>query len=292
MPFKPMLATAIEDVSTLKFPLMASQKLDGIRATVQGGVLLSRSLKPIPNKYIQEMFADLPEGLDGELILDDPFAEDCYRKTVSVVMSDGKAAVGVTFHLFDRFENVGFKSRFDLLSATVDHPFTKIVHHVTVPTLAALELFEMKLLERGAEGVMLRSLDGPYKNGRSSLKEGYLLKLKRFKDCEARIVRLDERQHNENVAFTNELGRTARSSHQENKTGMGTLGALEVIGINGDYSGVTFRVGTGFDDEMRQLMWDDPKTMGRVVKVKYFPIGCKDTPRHPVFVGFRDKRDM
>jgi ATP-dependent DNA ligase len=99
--FKPLLAATVKDVQALRFPLLASQKLDGIRATVQGGRLLSRTLKEIPNRYVQEMFADLPNGLDGELIVGDPIAPDAYRQTVSVVMSDDKPADGVRFYMFD-----------------------------------------------------------------------------------------------------------------------------------------------------------------------------------------------
>ena len=90
MPFKPMLAGTHSDVAKLIFPLLASQKLDGLRATAQDGVLLSRSLKPLPNKYVQELFKNLPQGLDGELIVGDPFAPDAFRKTTSLVMSDTK----------------------------------------------------------------------------------------------------------------------------------------------------------------------------------------------------------
>jgi DNA ligase-1 len=289
-----MLATAIEDVSTIKFPVLASQKLDGIRATVQDGQLLSRTLKPIPNKFVQELFKGLPEGLDGELIVGDPFAEDCYRKTVSLVMSDDKLLgffkEPLNFYLFDQIGSLGFVDRITKVS-TVCHPSMVLVEQRVINTLAELEAFEEDLLDRGAEGVMLRSIHGPYKHGRSSLREGYLLKLKRFKDCEARVTGIYEQEHNGNAAFTNELGRTARSSHKENKVGLDTLGGLEVVGINGEYEGINFCVGTGFDAETRQLIWDDPKTVGRIIKVKYFPSGGKDKPRHPVFLGFRDRRD-
>jgi DNA ligase-1 len=292
MPFKPMLATAIEDVSTIKFPVLASQKLDGIRATVQGGQLLSRSLKPIPNVFVQAFFKGLPDGLDGELILGDPFAKDVYRQTVSVVMSDAKPAAGVHFHVFDMFGSEGFAVRLsrageclNSLCALVDH---NIIHNLT-----ELEAMENDLLEAGAEGVMLRKIDGPYKTGRSSLKEGYLLKLKRFKDTEARVIGFFELNHNDNVAFTNELGRTARSSHKENKVGLGALGGLIVVGLEGDYEGVEFRVGTGFDAATRQELWDvAPSLVGEIAKIKYFPSGSKDKPRHPVFLGLRDGRDL
>ncbi len=88
MTFRPMLASHCTDTSKLKFPILVSKKLDGIRATVQGGRLLSRSLKPIANENVQARFAGLPEGLDGELIVGDPCAPDAYRKTSSIVMSD------------------------------------------------------------------------------------------------------------------------------------------------------------------------------------------------------------
>ena len=50
MTFKPMLAfSKLPDFRMLKFPLYVSPKLDGIRASMQGGRLVSRSLKPIAN---------------------------------------------------------------------------------------------------------------------------------------------------------------------------------------------------------------------------------------------------
>jgi DNA ligase-1 len=60
---RPMLAC--KDATGLKFPLLASAKIDGVRALVKDGKVLSRSLKPIPNRHVQEMFGSL-EGADGE----------------------------------------------------------------------------------------------------------------------------------------------------------------------------------------------------------------------------------
>lgn len=297
--WKPMLASAVEDLSKLKFPLLASAKLDGIRATVQEGQLMSRSLKPIPNVNVQRLFAGLPEGLDGELILGDPLAADCYRKTVSLVMSDDKPLPiegdTLRYHVFDHFSVGQFRDRLCTAETNVlgRYAYVTMVKHRVMENLAELERMEEELLEAGAEGVMLRSLDGPYKCGRSSLREGYLLKLKRFKDCEATIVDTFELMHNDNEAFKNELGRTARSSHQENKSGLDTLGGLIVEGWGGEYDNVVFRVGTGFDAATRKELWSRRRSLpGQVVKVKYFPSGGKDKPRHPVFLGFRDKRDM
>ena len=50
----------------------------------------------------------------------------------------------------------------------------------------------------GFEGAMVRSLDGRYKNGRSTLREGLLLKVKPWKDSEAEILEVYEMMRNEN----------------------------------------------------------------------------------------------
>lgn len=68
--FRPMLATDA-DLGKLRFPLLASAKLDGVRAVVRDGVVYSRSNKPIPNAYVQQKFSRF-EHFDGELIVGDP----------------------------------------------------------------------------------------------------------------------------------------------------------------------------------------------------------------------------
>src|ERR1035437_7532707 len=109
--FVPMLASTASDLTKLKFPLMVSPKLDGVRAIVIDGVLMSRSLKPIPNAYAQNLFSGLPNGTDGELIVgaadDDP-----YRKTVSAVMSEDGEVEGLRYHVFDNYlVDGGFQKR-------------------------------------------------------------------------------------------------------------------------------------------------------------------------------------
>lgn len=292
--FKPMLASKVTRFDALKFPLLASVKLDGIRATVQGGKLLSRTLKPLPNKAIQKLFAGLSEGLDGELILGDPAAPDCFRKTSSKVMSPDEDAEGIVFHAFDYFEDAGFKNRFSKLHTLLSQlPSTlpiELVQQHQISSLEKLEEFEAQMLELGHEGVMLRSLNGPYKQGRSSEREGYLLKLKRYLDSEAIILSVEEQMHNDNEAETNELGRTKRSTKQEGMVPAGVLGTLNVRDLKSD---VEFDIGTGFDAEERTSLWKTRKKLpGLIVKYKYFPVGVKDKPRHPVFLGFRDKMDI
>lgn len=294
--WKPLLAATIEDISQLTYPLLASQKFDGVRSLMQGGVLLSRSLKTIPNKNVQSMFANLPDGLDGELIVGDPLAEDAYRKTVSIVMSDNKPAEEVRFHVFDWYGSDPFEQRLTKVF-TVKHPAMIPVQHVRINNVSDLEKLEEKLLDAGAEGVMLRSINGRYKEGRSTLRDGILGKLKRFKDMNAEVIGTVEYNNNMNEAFTNELGRTARSTEKAGKVGAGVLGKLICKGLEAPYISIEFGCGCGFkgadspDGERAQLWKVRDSLVGKIVKVKYFPSGGDTRPRHPVFLGFRDRRD-
>ena len=168
-------------------------------------------------------------------------------------------------------------------------PFVEPVPHWQVDDEAQLLEIEANLLARGAEGVMVRSIGGIYKFGRSTVKDGILGKLKRFADAEYKVVGFQERMHNGNEATTDALGRTERSSHKENKTGRGDLGALVLETPDGQ----SFNCGTGFDDATRSEIWGNrDKYIGQFAKIKSFLIGVKDLPRFPVFLGFRSSEDM
>jgi DNA ligase-1 len=294
-----MLASHCKDTSKLKFPVLASEKLDGVRATIQGGKLLSRSLKPIPNINVQKLFKGLPEGFDGELIFGEPTSPTAYRDTVSIVMSDDKPADGVRLHVFDQFNDQPFQTRFErvrlwFMTQLKVIPVT-VVAHTLIKSIEELDAFEAAALESGQEGVMIRSLDGPYKQGRSSEREQYLLKLKRFEDCEAVVTGTYELQHNSNDSFVNELGRTARSTAKAGKVGLDSLGGFTVRGLGEPYDGIEFDVanGTGMTQALRKQWWGERDSfVGRIMKVKYFPTGGKDRPRHPLWLGWRDERDM
>lgn len=302
--FKPMLApNETPDFKTLRFPYLASTKLDGIRATLQNGVLLSRSLKPIPNKFVQERFTNLglPDGCDGELICGKAF-DDPYKRTHSIVMSDDKPldfyGDTVRWHIFDRYDaSLGFTKRHASASIHVsvcDSEFVHLVKHSYVDSIADLEEFECKTLAQGYEGAMLRSVDGPYKQGRATLNQGWLIKVKRYQEAEAMIMGTYAEQENNNAEFTNELGRTARSSAKGGKADKDQLGGFNVVGQGAFYNGIDFKVSnSSIDHEDRKTLWtkrDD--LIGKLLVYKFFPMGSDVRPRHPVFKWFRDMRDM
>ncbi len=155
----------------------------------------------------------------------------------------------------------------------------------------ALQELAQQHIADGYEGSMLREPSGGYKCGRSTTKQGTLLKLKQFEDTEAVIIGFEELLHNNNEAVKNALGHTERSTHKENRTGGETLGAFVVHPI-GEPT-LVYKVGTGMTAEQRQQFWDSRSSLkGQLVKVKYFAQGIKNVPRFPVFLGFRDEADL
>lgn len=298
--FKPMLADKLEPpfiLSPAKFPLYASPKLDGIRATVQNGIVYARSLKPIPNKWVQQVLGRLEyNGLDGELIVGDP-TTDCFNVTGSEVgRRDGQPAF--KFYVFDYFGPYPFDMRLTKLKEMVaadTQGVLVLVPQVLVFDPAQLIALEKEWLEAGYEGTMIRAVSSPYKQGRSTVKEGYLLKLKRFMDAEGEIVGFIEQMTNLNEAKINELGYVSRSTHKDNKKPAGMLGSFVVRHISDNsYSGVEHKVSPGCltQDECRQVWEQRHQLVGKIVKFKYFPTGTKDKPRFPEFIGWRDEWDM
>ena len=255
---KPMLAGTCEDITKLNYPVIASPKLDGIRCTIQDGVVLSRNLKPIPSVLIQNMFGlDELEGLDGELVYGDPTADDCFNKTTSAVMRkvfpDEMVPNFLTLYVFDVLGPAGFTIRLKQAN-NIQYASrqSRFVPHSIIKSAEELADYERHHTELGYEGVMVRSPDGPYKHGRSTLNQGYLLKIKQFKDAEAEVLECIEQMHNQNEAKTNALGHTERSHAKEGMVPAGVLGALRVRDIT---TGVEFNVGSGFTADERAALW-------------------------------------
>lgn len=293
---KPMLAGKVSGDWRLSKPTLVSPKLDGVRALIVDGVVMSRNMKPIPNHHVQDVLGH-PElnGLDGELIVGSPTEKDVFRKTMSGVMSmEGEP--DVRLFAFDSYRAPGgFQERNELVGSIsrvareLGLP-VEFVPHVLVRTHEELLTYEEEQLSLGYEGVMLRDPEGPYKHGRSTVRQGWLLALKRFVDAEAEIIGIEEQMENLNAATLDELGRTKRSSHADGLIPAGKMGSLRVRLLE---SGVEFRVGTGFSDWERHEIWlRSDEFLGKIIKVKYQQIGMKDKPRIPSFAGFRDPIDL
>lgn len=293
--FKPLLGYTVKDTDALTYPLLASPKLDGIRAIIIDGVVMSRRLKPIPNAHVQALFGRHElEGFDGELVVGPPTDHNCYQATSSGVMSRA-GEPDVTFYVFDRIDapGVGFYSRgVDLRLKLGDMKLSrvKLLPQTVIRTPDDLLAYETQRLAQGYEGVMVRDPKGRYKFGRSTARGRELGKLKRFTDGEARITGFQQFMTNGNEQERDALGRAKRSSHKANMIPVDTLGSLLVTDL---VTGIAFSIGSGFDQATRKRIWDDRDAwLGRIVKYKSFHIGVKEAPRFPIFLGERFTDDL
>ena len=285
---RPLLAAKLTDVPSLSFPYLASPKLDGIRALVDSGKVYSRTWKPIRQPEVQRLFSHL-HGFDGELIYGSPTDKLCYNKTNSHVMTSySLPSKDLTLYTFDQWNIDGpFHRRLELL---YEAPQVRVVFHKLIRNLEELLAFEEECLLEGYEGIMLRDPEGKYKEGRSTGKEGILIKVKRFEDGEAVIIDFLELETNLNTPVIDNLGYQKRSSRMEGKVAAGTLGTLVVRDL---VTGIEFGIGSGFSDECRQRIWENQSHyIDRIVKYKHFPYGALDKPRQPIFLGFRDPIDL
>lgn len=294
---RPMKATQLTSLEDVKFPCIVQPKLDGVRCCVLDTVPLTASWKFIPNDHIRNTLMKFFQKniswhlIDGELIVGNNIQE-----TVSAVMSK-RGEPDFKYHVFDGVRY------WDETRLSYDHRSkrlgewlavcNKIDWLLEVPSYDCISRYDLEVLKTELEeyeGLIIRSPAAPYKSGRSTLKEHYLLKWKPFQDSEARIVGFIEQLHNNNPAEQNELGYVERSSCATQMDPAGTLGALLVEDV---VSKVQFKIGTGFTARQRREIWNHKKDyLGKILTYKHQPFGEKNKPRIPVFKCWRDERDM
>lgn len=289
--FKPQLS---EDVVNLKepmtFPKLASVKLDGIRAVTKFGNLLSRSLKPIPNDHIRQTLLEYPD-LDGELISGDPTSSAVRRNTNSAVRTiTGEPEF--KYYVFDDLStDETFSKRLARLNNRKLPDFIVKVEQRLVHSMSELENYYAQVLAEGHEGLIIRNPDSKYFHGRCSLKSQDSLKMKPFQDDDAVVIDIFEAQHNTNEAFTNELGRTARSSDKDGLVGNGMAGGFLAKDLR---TGAVIRVAAGKLNhaERKWVFENKPKVVGKVLTYRHMPVNVKDAPNFARFVCWREKFDI
>jgi DNA ligase-1 len=295
---KPMLAKAV-DWSKVSFPLYGSVKLDGVRCVIKDGLALSRKLIPIPNLHVQTILGHAAlNGLDGEITVGPANDPNVMQTTMSAVMSV-EGTPDFTFWVFDFWtapdmpwsERCQLMQRAEKDGTFADQSFVMLLKQTLLMNDAEYRAFKQTALAQGYEGIMLRRPNGLYKYGRSTEREGHLLKDKDFVDGEAQVIGFNELMHNANELGTDNTGHAKRSTNSEGLLPMNTLGSLRVRDVK---SGVEFNVGTGFVQAERLHIWTNQALyLNKFIVYKHFEqAGVKEAPRFPVYKGFRDVRDM
>lgn len=297
--FKPMLApTEPININRLTYPVYASPKLDGVRATTQvcdppnASILLARSLKPIPNNHIRSLLSTMSVGFDGEITT----GMDFHESSGNIRRADSKH--NFNYSVFDYYHPTrGYLDRIkemeDQFDALPNNLKTIVIPIIPIKCDSPEELSVLNAnwVAEGYEGSIVRTANSPYKQGRATVKENYMFKIKDFLDTEATIIDCYELMHNNNEAKTNKLGRTERSSNKENLVPAGILGGFV---LKSELFSEEFRCGSfkNVTHEERKALWENRASLiGKTVKFKFQPHGSVDRPRIPIFLGFRDDFD-
>lgn len=292
-------------------PMYISTKLDGVRGSISfTKEVMSRTWKKISSKKIQEVFGhEYLMGLDGEFIAGSETDPNAMQASNSATSKQSSQVIP-TFNIFDHCisQDSDYTERYnDLLNfqrfaanLKISNGYPEWCDHVKVVKQELISSSQEarsrveSFIQEGYEGGMLRLPASPYKQGRSTLKEGYLLKLKIWADADAKILYAYEAQHNCNEATKNELGYTKRSSSASGKVPAGYLGGYHVRDLT---TGIEFDIGIAVKGVWtladRERLWKQRyEDIGKTIKYRYFPTGIVDKPRFPKFVAFRDPKDL
>jgi DNA ligase-1 len=232
-----------------------SEKLDGVRAYWDGQRFVSRLGNAFfaPDWFTERLPA-VP--LDGELW----GGRRQFQKTVSIVRRQDKSQhwEELRYVVFDAPALAEpFEARIAFVAEHIKThapPYVEAHTHERCRGVEHLRAELARVEALGGEGLMLRRPESRYEAGRSSS----LLKVKSFRDAEARIV-----EH-----------QAGAGRHK------GRLGALAVEMPDG----TRFNIGTGFSDAERA----SPPPVGAIVTYRYQELSEAGVPRFPSYVGVRD----
>jgi DNA ligase-1 len=299
-----------------RWPVWLEPKIDGVRGYNPEGTLLARTLKKHGNKYTTAFYSQgVFIGLDGELAANDERHPDLCRLTTSAVGSyEGEPYT--VWHLFDfvteHTRNLPYGERYALLRDNINvikqlgmGQHLKLVPYVVCNNIEEVRAAHLANMLAGYEGSCYYDPLALHKEGKSSPRHGGVLRIKDFVDCEVVVTKIVEGRHNMNEAQTNELGRTFRSSHQDNQVPNGMVGNMECYAVKNVFDlhdpaklliaeNQVFTIAPGkmTDAEAIDFFLHPEKVIGKFSKVKFFPKGMKDAPRFGQWQCLRAPEDM
>jgi len=294
--FKPQLCPNKEiNLEEIKYPYFASYKLDGIRCVIHPDLgIVSRSLKPIPNKQINEMLEPvLQKCKEWGLILDGELYSHklTFQEITSHVMTQDKEPPShLKYYTFDILHRVPidelkpFNMRYQELRFMSEKFGSDVLVCKQVLRKNAQEVRDLfKIgLDMGYEGLILRHPDSKYKYGRSTLKEATCFKVKPYIEKSAIIKGVIQATAvKEGTDRTiNELGRSVTSKKKGDRITINKASALLV-----EENGLDLKVVIAATDPEKEEIWQNKdKYIGCELLYKGMDVGAKDLTRHPVSV--------
>ena len=291
----PMLASneVITDFDRVQYPVVVSSKLDGWRCYHNDGPR-TRAGFILPNLHTRaQLMSEELIGLDGELISGSPTDPNSMQKAQSA-FSSIEGEPDFTWYVFDdwrRSDEAYFSFWTRNIFARKLPSFVEVLPQQLVSSSQELEDFSKYCTDAGYEGAIIRAQHSQYKYGRSTTKQGWMLKVKPYSYDEGVIVSLNEKLINANELEQDNFGYAKRSHAKAGKVPAGTLGSFTIR----DKQANTFNISCGhLDDIAKQLLWNQRENyIGRVITYKHFAqSGIRNKPRHGQFVSFRAEVDL
>jgi ATP-dependent DNA ligase len=268
-----------------RFPCYLQPKLNGVRclSQIHGGIgiFMSRDEKFWYTPKLRHLQTQLEsiKSLIGSRVLDG----ELYTHGWKLQRINGAVSVNsvtprhdtheVEYHIFDivhpaqTFDERWIMFRTELAAANLSH--IKVVPTAYIHDRNEMEQLFKHWTALGYEGVMLRP-DGPYVYGQTAhgtrKNSPFLWKYKAWKDGEFLCV-----------------GTTQGEGKADIGIGALVLARHEVYLSQVQPESLTFKVGTGFDDNERMQYMQNPP-IGKLVKIRYLELTEAGVPFNPSFL--------
>lgn len=297
--FKPLKgANESIDIKELKYPLLGSDKRDGVRLIFKDGLLLSSHLKEVPNVQLHKWFKPISDySKTHNIILDGEIFDEAitFYDTVSIFRSlDKVVSPGLTFHCFDcvinEQYNTPFSERYANYRIIEGLPYFHPVAQTMIYTVEEAQWFFNQSMGRGRrDGIILRSAGGRYKFGRATNKEGIIFKIKPYITLDGRIISVYQATEVDPTAekTVNEMGYSVTSKKKDDRILIERASAFGVI-----YKEHNLKVSLAMTNEEKCEVWKNKnKYIGRWIEYKGMLEGSKDVPKHCELIRFRDDKE-
>ena len=228
-----------------------SEKLDGIRAYWNGKELLSKNGNKIyaPNWFTKDF---PPFELDGELWT----RRDDFESIQNIVLDTNPSSKWeeITYNIFEVPNEKGnFDKRLEKIKFWLDknpNKIIKIIPQLICKNETDLNIYLKELLDKKAEGIILKNPNLEYFTGRSE----NILKVKKFYDDEGLVIGL-------------------------NYSNNGEFKSLQ-LKLN---NGIIFNLGGGFSNIQRK----NPPQIGDIVTFKYYDLTKNNKRKFASFLRIR-----
>jgi ATP-dependent DNA ligase len=285
------------DFSNLKSDMyMESFKLDGVRAEVGWGHILTRDMHEFTNIHINKYFEELIDLCEANKIC---VEGELYSKTVpfdklsGILRSKDKPLPDdLTLYgfdcvnLFQSAKDEMFHSRYDRLRGIQAEHFIGLSHSF-VKKEDILKSFEDAIL-LGYEGLVLINPYSRYKKGRVTLNENIAFKMKKLQSTECMIIGVIEEMENNSVSYKDNLGKSKKHKKKEDLVPSGRAGAFNVVTKDNKEQKISLSSMT--IPEKRHIFLHKSQYMGRWIEV----VGMESSTgkvRIPSFVRYREDLD-